>query len=98
MKFGLAIYDVFNLSSGTTILACDRVGFDQSWLGKKVSILSRDGEKLEDVVLTGEFVMRNATKNRDVIALAVDGIVNLSPDQVKQGGWTLSAPNFAATN
>lgn len=85
----LTIHDLFLLSGGTTVIACDKLDTDQTWLHRKVSIISSDGEKLQDLVILGSRSMLRQDAHHNQIAIETEMHVQLSVEEAQSGRWRI---------
>jgi len=83
----LKIHDIFRLSDGSTVIACDRPTIDRSWSSRKVRIISDGGEQRQELVVSGEMTMLRQTKRLDEIAIQAWTPVHLSVEEAQSGHW-----------
>ncbi len=89
MSKGIAIRDVFKLSSGMTVLACDRPELDQVWRHKRVELRSALGEARGGFMLVGERQMNGPSVNPSLLAVETAESVDLTSEEARSGNWRL---------
>lgn len=89
MSIDIAVRDVFKLSGGMTVLACDRPTVDQAWRHKRVELRSVHGETRGNFVLVGERRMLGSAVNPTLLAIETTDNVDLSAEEARTGNWRL---------
>jgi hypothetical protein len=89
----LRIRDLFELSSGTTVIACDRPARERSWSNVTARIVSDDGEQRRELVISGARSMQRQSLQLDQIAIETSVSLQLSPEEARSGRWLLLAPS-----
>lgn len=88
-KNSLRIHDMFLLGDGTTVIACDRPEVDQAWSGRKVCIVSSDGEKRQELLIRGFRSMLRQGAHHNQIAIEAQIPVQLSVEEAQSGRWLI---------
>ena len=88
MAISLNLKDKFELSGGVTILACEVIGSDVSVIGKELRLVS-GRETKQTLTITGERKLLNKKDNISQRAFETSDVVLLTPDEVRNGEWTL---------
>ena len=83
----LQIHKIFNLSNGNTVIACSKPSYEVSWNNHKAKILSLDGSKYQDIIVTGMREMSRQADNFDKIAIETEVRVNIKSEEVERGEW-----------
>jgi hypothetical protein len=83
----MKIRDVFRLSDGTTVLACE--GAVSGKLEGRGAALVADGQVRQNIVLSGERTMRHPTQHVEQRAFETLDQVELLAEDVRIGNWTL---------
>lgn len=86
MKFDLSVREIFRLTNGLTVLACEGEIPVKS-LGGCKCLLINDGRVRQEIVLAGERLMLNPTSPHR--ALETSDTVELTMEEVKSGHWRL---------
>ena len=88
MSIKMRIREKFELSDGTTILACS--GYDPKFevSGKKVRLVS-GGEVRQILTISGERTMLNQKAHLDLKAFETTDTVKLSSEEAQSGEWSL---------
>jgi hypothetical protein len=89
MDNALRIHDLFKLSNGVTVIACDRPGAEPVWSNLKARIVSDDGELRQHIVVSGVRSMLRQSSHLDQIAIETSEAVQLSPEEARSGRWLL---------
>lgn len=84
MRQELLIREVFRLSSGTTVLACQGSAMGETIAGRHALLLV-DGQVRQKIVLSNERTMRNQTTAIDQIALETLNSVELLQEEIQSG-------------
>lgn len=87
----LKIHDMFLLSGGTTVIACDRPDIDRTWSDRKVCIVSTDGEKRQELTIRGLRSMLRQGAHHNQIAVETLMPVQLSVEEAQSGRWLIEA-------
>ena len=82
------IQEKFELSNGTTILACTGYDGKNDVIGKTFS-LALGKEVRQTLTISGERKMLNQRSNEDLRAFETNDIVSLSLDEARCGKWQL---------
>lgn len=88
MRGEFVVRDLFKLSSGTTVLACEGSADGVALSGRIGKLLDR-GQVRQSVVLIGERQMLNQATPSALLAIETHDVVNLSADEARSGHWTL---------
>ena len=84
----MKILEKFELSDGTTILACADYDSKFDVIGKTFSLVL--GEEVRQTLkISGEREMLNKKPNLDQRAFETSDVVSLSPEEVRSGEWQL---------
>lgn len=86
----LKIHALFKLSDGTTVIACDRPSNKFSWSNRRVTIISDDGERRQELVVSGTRSMLQQSERLDQIAIETSQIVHLDDEEAQNGHWLIA--------
>jgi hypothetical protein len=90
MSQNLIIKNIFFLSEGKTVFACERaVGIDQ-WSNRKVFLTSEDGKIRDEIQICGERIMSGPISNTELIAIETNQVVRLTEKQAQSESWYLT--------
>jgi hypothetical protein len=84
----LRIRDVFRLSDGVTVLACERGRHLIDWPGRRVD-LACQGEVRQAVMLRGERGLSGQLTRPGEMALETRDTVRLTSEEARSGDWRL---------
>lgn len=87
----LKIYDLFMLGDGITVIACDKPTVDHTWSDRKVSIVSNDGEKRQELTIRGLRSMLRQGVRHNQIAVETQMPVQLTAQEAQSGRWLIEA-------
>jgi hypothetical protein len=88
MTNALLIREVFRLTDGITVLACE--GFDSLEFPANCLISSIvDGDVRQSILLTGERLMLNQSAQHGQRAVETRDAVNLTAEEARSGRWRL---------
>lgn len=88
MKTEFLVRDLFRLSSGTTVLACEGESSTEAITGRTGKLL-RDNEVRQSITLVGERQMLNQLLPRSHHAVETSDNVNMSDEEARSGLWKL---------
>lgn len=83
------IRNIFRLSDGSTVIACDGRAGEIDWSGRKARIVS-DDRVLQDVEIKGERIMTRQSAHLDQLAIDTVNRVELSLEEAQSGKWRIS--------
>lgn len=79
------------LSDGITVLACDKPTVDYTWSDRKVTIVSNDGEKRQELIIRGLRSMLRQGAHDNQIAVETQMPVQLTAQEAQSGHWLIEA-------
>lgn len=85
----LKIRNIFVLSDGATVIACDRPSEDIGWSNRKVIIASPNGDREQELIISGQRMMSRQSAHSDQIALETMALVALSDEEAQSGKWVV---------
>ncbi len=88
MKSELLVREVFRLSGGITVLACEGTVQADEMAGARVSLTS-EGVIRQKLLLSGERMILNRQNNQNTTAIETRDAVNLTPEEARSGLWKL---------
>jgi len=86
----LKIHALFKLSDGMTVIACDCPSNEFSWSNRKVTIISDDGERRQELVVSGKRSMLQQSNRLDQIAIETSQVVHLNNEEAQNGRWLVA--------
>jgi len=86
----LKIRNIFKLSGGETVIACDGPVDNMTWTGRTVKLIDQDGGVRQDIILTGLRSMLNQSRHTDQIALETTTAVELTAEEAVSGLWSIA--------
>jgi hypothetical protein len=89
MKYELLVRDIFKLSGGITVLACDGVVSPDGVAGKRASLVS-GGIVRQELLLLSERQMLNQSAKQEQRAIETKETVSLTPEEARSGLWKLA--------
>jgi hypothetical protein len=89
MKNELLVREIFKLSGGITVLACDGVVPPDGVAGKRASLVS-GGIVRQELLLLSERQMLNQSAKQEQRAIETMETVSLTPEEARSGLWKLS--------
>lgn len=87
----LTIHNLFLLGGGATVIACDKPRTDHTWANRKVSVISSDGDKRQELIIRGVRSMLRQDANSDQIAIETEMPVQLTVEEAQSGRWLIEA-------
>ncbi len=88
MKIEFVVRDLFKLSDGKTVLACEGADTEATFAGRSAKLMASDKVR-QTIVLTGRRQMLNQSVGQRHAAFETREMVNLSAEEVKSGLWSL---------
>jgi len=88
MATELTIKNVFRLSNGITVLACDGGGETDSFVGREAALVA-NGKVRQRVILVGERTMINRTSHLNERAIETRDQLSLTSEEAQSGSWCL---------
>lgn len=85
----LKIHDLFCLSNGVTVIACQKPKGPIDWTDRKVTIQPSDHGSAIELSVSGEAALRAQSQNSEQIALETHEDISLTSEDVKQNHWCL---------
>ena len=91
MTKGAFLREIFRLSDGVTVLACECFPESEGLIGRHASIVV-DGHVRQGIIITGERTMRDQTLQLDQRAFETHDRVEVTPEEVRGGTCRLAFP------
>jgi hypothetical protein len=88
MMTELLVREIFRLSKGITVLACEGTAQPSEMVGKQVSLTS-EGVVRQKLLLLGERRMLKRQGDQNTMAIETKDVVDLISEEAKSGLWKL---------
>lgn len=84
MSISIAVRDMFFLSTGIAIIACDKLENSDCFLENGATIFVAD-KRRQKLKIIKEHLLINKNKNHGIFALEIEAPVDLTLDEVRSG-------------